>query len=108
MHNLFDLPNPLPSQEQFDALIPNQGVKIERIISVGHTTPVGEWYDQDQDEWVALLQGQATLEYEKGPPHTLQAGDHIFIPAHKKHRVTYTSTDPPCIWLAVHGTLKTI
>jgi cupin 2 domain-containing protein len=108
MKNLFDLPNPLPNQEQFDDLIPDQGVKIERIISTGQTTPNGEWYDQDRDEWVILLQGQATLEYESGPPQSLQSGDHILIPAHKKHRVTHTSTDPPCIWLAVHGSLTSI
>ncbi|MGA1197849.1 MAG: cupin, partial [Candidatus Latescibacterota bacterium] len=71
MKNLFDLPNPLPNQEQFDDLIPDQGVKIERIISTGQTTPNGEWYDQDRDEWVILLQGQATLEYESGPPQFL-------------------------------------
>jgi cupin 2 domain-containing protein len=105
MKNLFDLPHPLPQQEQFDNLIPDMGVKIERIISTGQTTPQGEWYDQDRDEWVILLQGQATLAYQSGQTLSLQTGDHILIPAHQKHRVTHTSTDPPCIWLAVHGPL---
>ena len=105
MKNLFDLPNPRPNHEQFDDLIPDHGVKIERIISTGQTTPKGEWYDQDHDEWVILIQGQATLEYEKGHTVSLQSGDHILIPAHQKHRVAHTSTDPPCIWLAVHGAL---
>jgi cupin 2 domain-containing protein len=105
MPNLFNLPDPLPTQEQFDTLIPDHGVKIERILSTGQITPEGEWYDQDRDEWVILLQGNAKLEYEDGQTLSLKSGDHILIPAHKKHRVVYTSTDPPCIWLAVHGAL---
>lgn len=105
MPNFFDLPKPLPTQEQFDDLIPDQGIKIERIISTGQKTPLGEWYDQDRDEWVIVMQGSAKLEYESGDIKVLEQGDHQLIPAHKKHRVAYTSTDPPCIWLAVHGPL---
>ena len=105
MSNIFDVPIPLPTQEQFDDLIPDQGVKIERIVSTGQTTPKGEWYDQDRDEWVIVVQGDAKLEYENGQIETLQQGAHRLIPAHKKHRVAHTSTDPPCIWLAVHGQL---
>ena len=103
--NLFTLPDPLPSTEQFSDLIPNRGVKIERIVSTGQITPENEWYDQDRDEWVALLQGEAELTYENGRIVRLNAGDHVFIPAREKHRVTYTSADPPCIWIAVHGHL---
>lgn len=105
MHNIFDLPNPLPTNEQFDDLIADHGVKIERIISTGQTTPEGEWYDQDRDEWVLLLQGTAELTYETGHRVSLKSGDTLLIPAHQKHRVTYTSTNPPCIWLTVHGNL---
>lgn len=105
MKNLFQLPDPLPPNEQFDDLITDNGVKIERIVSAGQTTPKGQWYDQDRDEWVTLLQGQATLAFEDGQTQKLNAGDHILILAHQKHRVTHTSTDPPCIWLAVHGSL---
>jgi len=105
MHNLFDLPNPLPTNEQFDDLIADHGVKIERIISTGQTTPEGEWYDQDRDEWVVLLQRTAEVTYEAGHRVALESGDALLIPAHQKHRVTYTSTNPPCIWLAVHGSL---
>lgn len=105
MHNIFDLPNPLPTNEQFDDLIADHGVKIERIISTGQTTPEGEWYDQDRDEWVVLLQGTAELTYETGQRVSLKSGDTLLIPAHQKHSVTYTSTNPPCIWLTVHGRL---
>ena len=104
-NNLYDLPNPLPDEEQFTDLIPDRGVKIERIISAGQITPKGEWYDQDRDEWVALIRGEAELTYKNGQKVRLKPGDHTFIKAHEKHRVTYTSADPPCIWLAVHGRL---
>ncbi len=66
---------------------------------------VGEWYNQDRDEWVILLQGDATLGYFDGSSIQLEAGDYVFIPAHQKHRVEYTSSEPPYIWLAVHANL---
>ncbi|MBI4773981.1 MAG: cupin domain-containing protein [Deltaproteobacteria bacterium] len=104
--NLFNLPDPLPETERFEALIPDRGILIERIVSVGHATPGDEWYDQGRDEWVALLQGRAELEFDDGRKVRMSAGDHALIPAHEKHRVTWTSSNPPCIWLAVHGNLR--
>lgn len=77
--------------------------RIERIISVGHVTPAGEWYDQATDEWVLLLQGEAELAFEGGDRQRLKRGDYLLIPAHCRHRVEATSTDPPCLWLAMHG-----
>ncbi len=103
--NLYTLPDPLPEAERFDPLIPDRGVLIERIASTGQTTPEGEWYDQDRDEWVILLQGEAVLAYADGRTLRLRPGDHVLIPAHEKHRVEKASADPPCIWLAVHGRL---
>jgi cupin 2 domain-containing protein len=32
----------------------------------------------------------------------LNKGDYIYIPHKLKHRVTYTSTNPVCVWLAIH------
>ena len=104
--NLYELPDPLPNEEQFDDLIADRGIKIERIISSGQVTPPGEWYNQTRDEWATLLQGCATLEYADGRFENLQAGDHVLIPARVKHRVARTSSDPPCIWLAVHGSMS--
>ena len=103
--NLYSLPDPAPDAEEFTDLIPDRGVKIERIVSHGQTSPPGEWYDQDRDEWVVLIQGEAVLEYETGEKLRLDAGDHVLIPAHCRHRVDYTSLTPPCIWVAVFGTL---
>ena len=106
MANLFNLPLNLPDGELFEPLIINNSILIERIISTGQTTPAGDWYNQDKDEWVILLQGRATLSYFDGSTLTLQAGDYVLIPAHQKHRVEYTSTEPACIWLAIHGNLQ--
>lgn len=100
--NIFHLPSELPEAECFEPLFSNPRVLIERIISSGQTTPPDRWYDQERDEWVVLLQGEAMLGYEDGSTKALSAGDWVFIPAHQKHRVQYTSANPPCVWLAVH------
>ncbi len=105
--NLFDLPDDLGADEEhFDVLVTGDGIRVERILSRGHATPQGQWYDQDQAEWVALLSGQATLQWEDGQETRLQAGDWVFIEAHRRHRVKATSTKPPCVWIAIHGDLR--
>ena len=76
-------------------------VRIERIVSHGHSSPEGFWYDQDQHEFVVLLQGAARLRFEVGVIE-MQPGSFIDIPAHQRHRVEWTSPDEPTIWLAVH------
>jgi cupin 2 domain-containing protein len=91
-------------KEHFEALCKGTHARIERIISRGHTTPDGQWYDQSQDEWVMLLQGKAAITFFDGKQTELTAGDHLLLPAGIKHRVSYTSKDPDCIWLAVHFT----
>jgi len=90
------------NHEVFETLIASEGIVIERIISAGQVTPDDESYDQDYDEWVMLLQGTATISFEKNRKINLKVGDYLFIPAHQKHRVDYTSSMPACIWLAVH------
>ena len=76
-------------------------VRIERIVSHGHKSPDGFWYDQDQHEWVVVLLGAAQLRFEDGTIE-LKAGDFVNIPAHKKHRIEWTTLDDPTVWLAVH------
>lgn len=100
--NLFTPPQLTPEAEQFQTLLESAGVRIERILSTGQTTAPGEWYDQEGDEWVTLLQGEAVLSFADGTRLRLAAGDYLSIPARQRHRVEYTSDEPPCIWLAVH------
>ena len=101
--NLFDIPAIMEEGELFEALVPDQGILIERIISAGQFTPQGEWLNQNRDEWVVLLQGEAQLAFEDGDISSLRSGDWLLIEAGRPHRVEYTSVVPPCIWLAVHG-----
>jgi cupin 2 domain-containing protein len=104
--NLFRLPEPLPAVEVVTTLLATSHLRIERILSVGQTTPPGQWYDQTQDEWVILLQGSAMLTYEDGAALSMGPGDYVLIPAHVRHRVDFTSTEPPCLWLAIHTLAK--
>lgn len=101
--NLFDdVPQSLP-EEQFDILHSAAGLKLERIVSTGQATPDGEWYDQGWDEWVVLLQGGARLRFDgEAEDRSLGPGDHVLIPAHVRHRVTWTDPDRPTVWLALH------
>lgn len=101
MNNIFDkIPEKL-DQELFESLVENDGVKIERIVSKGHCSEPGFWYDQQQSEWIMLVQGGAEIEFED-ELITLSKGDHLLIDAHRKHRVKSTTVEPEAIWLAVH------
>ena len=101
--NLFtDLPAHLP-EELTTELHAAPSLRIERIVSRGHASPPGFWYDQDQPEWVILLAGAAKLLFEgEAAPRTLKPGDHVHIPAHTRHRVEWTDPQDATIWLAVH------
>lgn len=103
--NLFELPATLPDTEVFEAILPDKGVLIERIVSTGQASPPGFWYDQDRDEWFAVLQGEAKIVWDDDRVQELKRGDWVLIPAHARHRIACTSKEPPCIWLAVHGQL---
>jgi cupin 2 domain-containing protein len=92
--------------EIFETIAKSDDICIERIITTKNFIPPGDWYDQDEAEWVILIQGEAKLKFESGEIVSLLKGDFIIIPAHKKHRVEMASNDPGCIWLAVHGNLK--
>jgi cupin 2 domain-containing protein len=101
--NLFaDLPRHLPV-ELFTTLIEAANVRIERIVSHGHASPAGFWFDQDHHEWVVLLEGAARLRFEVQPePIEMKPGDFLNIPAHERHRVEWTTPNGTTIWLAVH------
>ena len=96
--NLFDIPEKNFAKEIVDILGKSDNVRIERILSSGHTT---DWYDQEQEEFVILLSGEAVLEFENGDKLKLCKGDNLVIKAHEKHRVVYTSSEPVCVWLCV-------
>ena len=99
---LADLPA-TAGAEELRTLLATPGLRIERIVSTGQASPPGFWYDQDWDEWVVLLAGRAALRFAgETAPRVLEPGSYLHIPAHRRHRVEWTSADPPAVWLAVH------
>jgi cupin 2 domain-containing protein len=98
MQNLFS-PNPdALSEEQFDTLLKTKTLSIEKITSNGQTS--SQWYEQNEDEWVVIIEGEGTLLFEDKREVRLKKGEHLYIPKHTKHKVIYTAS--PTIWLAVH------
>ena len=98
-----DLPARPLASEHFDVLLRRPDLRLERIVSTGHVTPAGEWYDQVSDEWVVVLSGAARLRVEGVPePIALAPGDYVFLPAHCRHRVEWTDPAAATVWLALH------
>ncbi|KJH67804.1 cupin domain-containing protein [Chromobacterium violaceum] len=102
-NNLFDhIPGELPEEWCQEILSGGQGFRMERIVSNGHCSPDGFWYDQDEHEWVSLLSGAAILEFaEPDQQMRLEPGDAVMIPAHRRHRVAWTDPEQRSVWLAV-------
>jgi len=98
MMNIFNLPNLPLSEELVTLLAENGNARIERIISTGQTS---DWYDQDETEFVILLEGNAAIEYASDKSVALSKGDTLLIKPHERHRVSYTSTEPACVWLCI-------
>lgn len=98
--NIFENISQDKENEQFLKIIKNNTVRIERIVSTGQISPDNFWYDQDENEFVVLLEGCAILEFEDKECE-LKKGDCINIESHIKHRIKYTDINGPTIWLAV-------
>jgi cupin 2 domain-containing protein len=98
---LGDLPRDL-STEQFETVLAAPAVRVERIVSRGHASPPGFWYDQAEHEWVVVLTGAARLRFEDGETIEMKPGDHVNIVAHRRHRVEWTHPAEPTVWLAIH------
>lgn len=91
------------SEEVFQTLLETDRLRIERIVSSGHKTPEGQWFDQETHEWILVVKGAARLQFESEPGEiAMPTGSYITIPAHKRHRVGWTDPSQETIWLAVH------
>ena len=101
--NLFSNIPAHADDELVTLLIDRPGLRVERIVSWGHATPEDEPYDQSDDEWVMLVQGAARLWIEHQGEFALMPGDHLLIPARRRHRVVWTTPDEPTIWFAIHA-----
>ena len=100
MSNLYENIPSVLSEELFETLVKTPTLHIKRILSRGQTT---DWYNQDEHEWVVILQGSAHLRIEgEEEPHKLIAGDYLEIPSRTRHRVEWTHPEETTIWLAIH------
>ncbi len=99
--NLFRLPPAPVDHELVEELLHKEGVRIERILSKGQTSPESGWYDQNEHEWVIVLQGSGEITFEDGDRVLLKPGDYIHIQAHRRHRVSWTEPGHVTLWLAV-------
>jgi cupin 2 domain-containing protein len=90
------------AEEVITTVLQSNGLRIERIVSQGQASPPGFWYDQDDSEWVIVVEGNATVQFEGEEPVELQRGSYLNIPAHRRHRVTWTDPQQKTVWLAVH------
>lgn len=89
---------PVPSHgEKFETLLKKEGITIEAIVSSEDPEP--SLYDQDHDEAVLLVEGEAVLEMA-GEKVVLKKGDFLYIKAHVPHKVLKTARGTR--WFAVH------
>ena len=103
--NLFEKLPQACADEVIEQLAGGGEFTLQRIVSTGQTTPAGEWYDQESEEWVVLLSGAARLRFEDGDEFKeMQPGDYVHIPAHCRHRVEWTSEET--VWLALHHSVE--
>ena len=101
MNNIFDnIPTQLPN-EIFSDIINTAHLRVERIVSKGHSSPEKGWYDQDENEWVMVISGFGVIEFSNGKTIKLTEGDFLNIKAHQKHRVIETAVNENTVWLAI-------
>ena len=99
--NLFQNISAEIPEELSETLLEAKHVRVERIVSRGHVSPGGYWYDQEKHEWVVLIKGRARLVIEGDVVVEMEPGDTYNIPAHQRHRVEWTDEDNETIWLAI-------
>lgn len=100
--NLFDAIPAELTEELFTTIHRDGGLRIERIVSHGQSSPEGFWYDQDENEWIILVEGSAAVQFEGDDGLVeLGPGSYLNIPAHARHRVAWTDPNHKTVWLAI-------
>lgn len=102
MGNIFSVLPDDPAKESIEEVLRHDGIRIERIVSRGHASPDSGWYDQQENEWVVVLEGSGSILFESGDEIILKKGDYVNIPSRARHRVAWTDPDAVTIWLAIH------
>jgi len=102
LKNIFEnIPEDI-KEEFFEDIISAKDFKLERIVSEGHSSPDGFWYDQKKNEFVLLLSGSAKISFDSGEKFELKPGDYLIINAHQKHRVDQTDPLEKTFWITLH------
>lgn len=101
MNNLYAAIPDTIDEEQFEELLRGEQVRIERILSQGQASPAEGWYEQEEHEWVLVLEGCGIIGFADGREVSLQKGDYLNIPAYVKHRVLWTDPDNTTLWLGI-------
>ena len=92
--------------ESFETLVKTMAIHIERIVTNPHFQAPGQWFDQENDEWVLLAEGEAEIELITGEIIKLKKGDYFLIPSLMRHRLYSVSNNPGCVWLGIHADMK--
>ncbi|MBF0216126.1 MAG: cupin domain-containing protein [Candidatus Omnitrophica bacterium] len=102
VHNIYTNLSPTKGKEVFEKLAGKKGLRIERITSLGQSTPAGKWLKSKKNEWVILLKGKAKLRFRTADRIIdMDPGDYIFIPDGVAHRVDWTTPKEKSVWVAV-------
>ena len=94
--NIFDYTSP-ESGETLTTLLKHKNIKINRIVSSEAIEPIE--YIQEEDEWIVLIEGEATVLVENAEKKLIK-GNTLFIAANVPHKVLETKEGT--VWLTVH------
>ena len=75
---------------------------------VGMTEPTGWHYHICEMQFVYVLRGTLTIEFEDGTVGTFSAGDAFFVPGGMKHNEIYVSEDKEALEVSVPGKIGTV
>ena len=75
---------------------------------VGMTEPTGWHYHDCEMQFVYVLRGTLTIEFEDGTVATFCAGDAFFVPGGMKHNEIYVSEDKEALEVSVPGKIGTV
>lgn len=82
-----------------ETIYENGYIKIIRIVSSGETT---DFMESPMNEHVFLIQGKARINFENDKEIEMSTGDYILIEKNTRHRVSYTSSEPHCLWHCIY------
>jgi len=74
----------------------------------GMVEPTGWHYHTCEMQFVYVLKGTITLEFEDGTVATFGAGDSFFVPGGVRHNETYASEDKETLEVSVPGKIGTV